>query len=250
MTICTKWRTNDFGKIVGEKMVLNNYGIIVNDEWERTFKIRKNVIQDVYVVMPNHFHAIIGISDDFKIDGRTTIDGDSIPNNGIADINGVETPWHGVSKVGSNHTVGSIHPKLEPPSIGQIERTPTTPITHWKSGVLGAIIGQFKQQVTKRIRKNGFPRFHWQLRFHDHIIRDENELNRIRNYIKFNSANWNRDTFNANSNMVREPGTEYEPESLDDLIESCRYPHYLYYTINRYHTDQSAIRVISTRVRP
>jgi REP element-mobilizing transposase RayT len=212
VTICTKWRTNDFGKIVGDNVVLNEYGIIVNEEWEQTFKIRINVIQDVYVIMPNHFHSIIGISDDCKIDG------DSVPNNDVAAIGGVETPWHGVSTVGSHQMVvlkkpvGSNHPKSKTTPIGPIGQTPHTPITHWKSGVLGSIIGQFKQQVTKRIRKTGFRRFHWQLRFYDHIIRDENELNRIRNYIKFNPANWNRDTFNNNTNTLHEPDTGYEPE--------------------------------------
>ncbi|MFA6659144.1 MAG: transposase [Victivallaceae bacterium] len=33
----------------------------------------------------------------------------------------------------------------------------------------------------------------WQTRFHDHIIRDENELNRIRQYIKNNPLNWDKD---------------------------------------------------------
>jgi hypothetical protein len=162
-------------------MVLNDYGIIVNDEWERTFKIRKNVIQDVYVIMPNHFHSIIGISDDLKIngnsvpnDGIAAIGGDSVPNNGIATINGVETPCHGVSTVGahqmggtnkpvgSNQMVGSNCPKSVSTPIGQIERTPTIipPITtHWKSGVLGAIIVNSNNRLRNGSGKMDFPDF-------------------------------------------------------------------------------------------
>lgn len=33
----------------------------------------------------------------------------------------------------------------------------------------------------------------WQPRFYDHIIRTEDDLNRIREYIKFNPKNWQQD---------------------------------------------------------
>jgi len=38
-------------------------GEIVDREWKRTFAIRPdmNLWMDEFVVMPNHFHAIIGI---------------------------------------------------------------------------------------------------------------------------------------------------------------------------------------------
>jgi hypothetical protein len=35
----------------------------------------------------------------------------------------------------------------------------------------------------------------WQERFHDHIIRDEMEYNRIKNYIINNPKNWSEDCF-------------------------------------------------------
>jgi len=35
----------------------------------------------------------------------------------------------------------------------------------------------------------------WQTRFHDHIIRDENDLNRIRKYIIENPSNWKMDEY-------------------------------------------------------
>ena len=34
----------------------------------------------------------------------------------------------------------------------------------------------------------------WQPRFHDHIIRDENELNKIRQYIMDNPVNWKKES--------------------------------------------------------
>ena len=45
----------------------------------------------------------------------------------------------------------------------------------------------FRQPVEIR---NGGPTFVWQTRFHDHIIRDAAELNRIVRYIDNNVANW------------------------------------------------------------
>ena len=57
---------------------------------------------------------------------------------------------------------------------------------------VGVIINQFKRACTIEIRKieNNFG---WQSRFHDRIIRDENELNRIRQYIINNPLNWKSD---------------------------------------------------------
>lgn len=57
---------------------------------------------------------------------------------------------------------------------------------HWQSGCLGAIIGRFKEQCTKRIRKAGMPSFAWQRSFYDHVIRNEKDLERIRKYIREN----------------------------------------------------------------
>ena len=73
----------------------------------------------------------------------------------------------------------------------------------------------FKSVVTKRINelRNTPGVSVWQPRFHDHIIRDIEELYRIRQYIKNNPANWGNDKFNAGSGgSVRENIAEYEQE--------------------------------------
>jgi REP element-mobilizing transposase RayT len=74
--------------------------------------------------------------------------------------------------------------------------TTTAASAAWKSGSLGATIGQFKSVCTKRIWAAGFRDFAWQERFYDHIIRDERALNRIRNYIANNPARWELDRNN------------------------------------------------------
>ena len=55
-----------------------------------------------------------------------------------------------------------------------------------KPNSIGSIIGQVKSICSKKIRKEGFKYFKWQNRYYDHIIRDENELNIIRTYIRLN----------------------------------------------------------------
>jgi len=57
VTICTKDRECIFGKIVDEKMILNEFGDIAKAEWLKTAKIRPNVGIDEFVVMPNHLHG-------------------------------------------------------------------------------------------------------------------------------------------------------------------------------------------------
>ncbi len=62
--------------------------------------------------------------------------------------------------------------------------------TQLQPNSLGSIIGQFKSICTKRIRKLGYDQFQWQSRFYDHIIRNESDLQRIRNYIQNNPMKW------------------------------------------------------------
>ncbi|MBM4176972.1 MAG: transposase [Ignavibacteria bacterium] len=59
-----------------------------------------------------------------------------------------------------------------------------------KSNSLSAIIRSFKSAVTKNAHKNGYVSFQWQSRFYDRIIRNANELFRIRKYIEQNPLKW------------------------------------------------------------
>lgn len=63
VTICTHNRQHFFGKISNGIMMLSTIGKIVGLEWIKTFEMRPdmNLTMFEYVVMPNHFHAIIGI---------------------------------------------------------------------------------------------------------------------------------------------------------------------------------------------
>ncbi len=64
---------------------------------------------------------------------------------------------------------------------------------------LGRLVGAFKSVSTDRVNeKRGTPGgLLWQRDFYDHIIRDEDELNKIRDYIRTNPLRWNTDPENT-----------------------------------------------------
>jgi len=63
---------------------------------------------------------------------------------------------------------------------------------------LGSIVGSFKSSTSRLInalqRTKGIPI--WQRNYYEHIIRDEEELNRVRQYIANNPSQWNKDDEN------------------------------------------------------
>uniref|UniRef100_UPI003D19CF2F hypothetical protein n=1 Tax=Geoalkalibacter halelectricus TaxID=2847045 RepID=UPI003D19CF2F len=63
VTVCAWRRECLFGDVIDGDMRLNEFGMAVRDEWLRTPRIRTNVALDEFVVMPNHFHAILWIID-------------------------------------------------------------------------------------------------------------------------------------------------------------------------------------------
>jgi hypothetical protein len=62
VTVCVQGRECLFGDVLDGQMRLNNLGNIIRDEWIRTGDMRSNVELDAFVVMPNHFHAIVVLS--------------------------------------------------------------------------------------------------------------------------------------------------------------------------------------------
>ena len=77
--------------------------------------------------------------------------------------------------------------------------TPTKPNAKmqeiaYKCGLLSTAIGGMKSALTKYAHTNKIE-FEWQTRFHDHIIRDREEWNRIATYIANNPATWQNDKF-------------------------------------------------------
>ncbi|MCK4542590.1 MAG: hypothetical protein KAU17_10195, partial [Spirochaetales bacterium] len=61
VTICVNNRKNLFGEIKDGKMVANDAGLMIEKNWIDIFERFKNTRLNKYVIMPNHFHAIIQI---------------------------------------------------------------------------------------------------------------------------------------------------------------------------------------------
>jgi len=66
---------------------------------------------------------------------------------------------------------------------------------------IGSIIRGFKIGVTKWMRQNTESHNIWQRNYYEHIIRNENELNRIRVYIVKNPLKWELDRENPDNNL-------------------------------------------------
>jgi putative transposase len=64
---------------------------------------------------------------------------------------------------------------------------------------VSSIMGSYKSAVTKHANRLGMV-FGWQSRFHDHIIRNDAEFQRINDYIETNPDNWETDKFFKNEN--------------------------------------------------
>jgi len=71
LTLCTVKRESLFGVIRNHEMRLSRLREIVRDEWYRSAQIRREIdlIEDEFVVMPNHIHGIVRLIDTVGEDG-------------------------------------------------------------------------------------------------------------------------------------------------------------------------------------
>ena len=58
-------------------------------------------------------------------------------------------------------------------------------------GSISSFINHLKGNVQRWCNKNGYSYFAWQARFHDRIVRDADEHERISMYLQNNVINWN-----------------------------------------------------------
>lgn len=154
ITICAKDREEFLGSIIGEKMALSDIGKIANEYWQEIPNHFPFVNLDEYIVMPNHIHMILEI----------------------------------IKNANTRNRRDEAMPRLYTGKYPQMSKISP------KSGSLSVIIGSFKSIVAKTANKQ-FPRigFAWQSRFYDHIIRNDESLQKIREYIQTNPQMWERD---------------------------------------------------------
>ncbi len=133
VTICTQNHREWFGNIDEGKMHLNEFGGIVQKQW-LWLKGKYNYINlDEFIVMPNHFHGIIIITEDNVGAGR------DLPENIVQ------------------------RKKRTSPDLSLQKSV--------KIKSLSELIGVFKTTSSKLIHRSGFPDFSWQRSYYDHIIR-------------------------------------------------------------------------------
>lgn len=169
VTVCVGNRECAFGKIEGGRLKLNVLGNVAIREWEKTQIIRQdmNIQLDEFIVMPNHVHGIIIIGEN-KYNRRDTMSRvREMDNEGV------------IKKTDAKHCVPTNQFGIQSKNLSSIMRG-------------------YKSAVTMYARKNNI-QFKWQARFYEHIVRNENDLNRIREYIMNNVEQWGEDEyFNAN----------------------------------------------------
>jgi putative transposase len=205
ITICTQGRECLFGEIIDGEMHLNEAGQIVVQTWQDLPNHISNVQLDAFVVMPNHVHGIIiitdhagGIGAGFK-PARTTIGPGPTAGPGSVAGSGPTAGPGSVAGSGPTTGPGSVAVVVGSGSVGSgsvgagSEPAPTR-----SSHGLPEIVRQFKTFSARRINElRGTPGTPvWQRNYYEHIIRDEFSLSRIRQYIAENPARWDVDQEN------------------------------------------------------
>ena len=125
---------------------------IAEDAWQSVPQ-HNNATLDNWVLMPDHFHGIIFLG--------------ASASSPLA-IDPIELHW-----------------------VSQEASTPR-PLTNAPAGSLGAVVRSFKAVVTRKINvSRGTPAEKvWQRGYYERIIRDNEELERIRGYIAQNPVRW------------------------------------------------------------
>ncbi len=170
ITICSANREYFFGDILDGKMELTAIGKIVRSEWLRTFEMRPdmNLTCGEFVIMPDHFHAIITI-------GKNQYN--RADRNAGRDTNRCRVAMHCVPTMTTNQNKNQPKNKFGAQSKN-----------------LASIVRGFKSSVTKNARRIQTD-FAWQSGYHDHLIRNDQEYKRIKYYIINNPKKWENDKF-------------------------------------------------------
>ena len=158
VTFCTKNRELYFGYVVDGQMALSEIGQWAVTQIEQTAIIRQNDVEiPMYVVMPNHIHLIV-------VSNRVVPCRDA-----------------------SNASAKSDSVDISDACSASLRFGP-------QSGNLPSVVRGIKSAVTKYAIEHDIP-FAWQSRYHDHIVRNQLEMNRIADYIENNPMRWELDRF-------------------------------------------------------
>lgn len=167
MTIVAQGRQSFFGKIIGAEMFLNDAGRMIVTVWESLPERFIDIELGAFIVMPNHFHAVLYI-----------VEAGFIPALHGRDSSMMDV----VGATGAIHVTGATTRVV--PTLGQI---------------IGAFKSITAHEYIKSVDGLGWPRFDkrlWQRNYYEHIIRSAAEAERIHQYIEANPARWDDDNEN------------------------------------------------------
>ena len=156
ITICTHERRKLFGDIIDGEMRLNELGKVAEWVWEALPQYFPSIDIDQFVIMPNHLHGILVLSGAFT---------------------NVHMPYPGTSRDGTSMQALPMPMSSPAPMLGQIIR-------------------KFKALTSYYLHAAGAAEFAWQERYHEHVVRNDSDLKRIREYIVNNPAQWAEDDLN------------------------------------------------------
>ena len=139
-------------------MILNDAGKIADECWMEIPKHFPNAVLHEHIVMPNHVHGVIELTNDANVWAENFL------------------PL--LQQQSHNESPRNEFQKMIPRSIG-------------------SIVKGFKIGVTKWFRNNTEIQTVWQRNYHEHIIRNEKSYQTISNYIINNPSKWNDDKFFA-----------------------------------------------------
>jgi putative transposase len=234
VTICTQNRECLFGDIVSGEMILNDAGKMIKNIWNNLPSFYLNIETDTMCIMPNHFHAIIKINpmsnhshaptkknhatNGAEIDSAPTMNDavKTFKQNRAHNSKGAEMKIKKMCPM-SNHShtpTKKNHVGADSISAPDFDSAPGT--THTTKGAemesaptLGDVVQTFKRYTTieyiKMVKQNILPPFDkrvWQRNYYEYIIRDEDDYNRIHEYIENNPLKWELDSLNPKNRDI------------------------------------------------
>ena len=167
VTVCTKDRELYFGEIVEGAMRLSEIGKYAEEQFQNVTSYYSYAEIPVFIVMPNHIHAIV------VIDNRTPRR-DAIHR--VSDIHRVKEDMMDDPSMDSETPKGGL--------TGN-----DNPMLHQR---LGTVIRGLKARVTHYANEKGIE-FAWQSRVHERIIRNQKDLNETAKYVENNVVKWKED---------------------------------------------------------
>jgi len=189
VSVCVKDKACLLGRVENDEMILNECGEVVRAVWLRIPQRFSGVELNAFIVMPNHFHAIVAIED------RVIFTALSYDEAGLL------SPLNNASKGDPRSPLRSLaRPVAGSP---RPDRSVNLPVgagspRPLRFVTLGNVIGYFKHQSAKRINvlrgREGEPL--WQRGYYDHVIRNDADHLRVLDYIDNNPLDWALDEEN------------------------------------------------------